>query len=192
MKKILISYCIALSLFRCHNQQNKNTTALKFNNRDISKDTSSITMRLYEYNVNTCLSDLLSAIVKSNAGYYKSNRYFYSVTWNRDKNYRHLNISPDLWDNSREKDYRGVIKFNDGVLLCRGDFESDSIFHKRPNRITIILKQVNSLENSIPISEEPILQGGFYECKGLPIYMEVYAKGDIPAYKMRIRSFRMH
>jgi len=143
-------------------------------------------LKLPEYQVDSCLSELLATVAQSNKQYY-SDKYFYSLTFKEGKKTRYMSITPGMWSEARYVDYGGILKINNITFLFRGDFQQDSIF-KRTNlpQIEVKLRKEKGDSDKGAFFIEPSLQGVYYECKGMPIYMEVYTKGKIPNFEMKV------
>jgi hypothetical protein len=147
----------------------------------------SIHLRLPIYRVNTCIYELLSTVEESNKQYYNADVYFYSVIFKEGKKFRYMNIAPDKWEATSYLDYNGILKINNMLFLFRGDFDRDSLFQRTDlPQEEVKLKNAGSDSEKVPLFE-PSLQGAYYECKGMPIYLEVYTKGKIPNFEMRVR-----
>jgi hypothetical protein len=184
MINTLVGFYLMLLLTGCFNN-NDRLSAIKA--QLLVKDDADLSEKIPEYYVDSCLSKFLISIVKSNTKY-KPSQSFYSLTWKIAKEYRYVNISSQLWESSEDVNYKGVIKLDSGIFLCEGDFKQESIFHKKTSYLMIKRKIKNVSDTSIPIHEEPVIYGIFYECKGLPIYFNVYTKNEIPEYKMNFRN----
>jgi hypothetical protein len=151
-------------------------------------DTIYFNKNLPVYKANACLTNLLMAIVKANKHYYSPNKFFYSLTFNKGKSVKYVNISAEQWDAAKSLDYSGVIKINYATFLCRGDFATDSLFYKdKPGFLRIKLRQINDSTDT-PINIEPSLRGAYQECSGQRISLEIYTQGEIPGYKMTERK----
>jgi hypothetical protein len=188
MVKTIIAFCVIFSLTGCGDQHASGQMSAKENPLSAKKGDPVLNEEVPEYYVDTCLSKFLIAIVKSNAKHYMSGKYFYSLSWKKDKKYRYLNISRQLWESPEKVSYEGAIKLEGGTFLCRGDFRQDPIFHQEKNYLSIKLKVNKDSNTSIPIPEDPVIQGVFDQCEGLPIYAEIYTKEEIPGYKMHFRQ----
>lgn len=158
------------------------------NAQKTSIDSNYFSKKLPEYQASSCLSNLFISIVKSNTRFYNPNKYFYSVTFNKRSNQKYLNVTPVLWRNAKNLDYTGVLKIRNVIFLCRGDFESDSLFKKKTSTtIRIKLQQSKDSTDWDPFTLDPSLDGVFYDCRGLPIHVEVYTEGKIQGYERKVR-----
>jgi hypothetical protein len=148
-------------------------------------DTSNIKLPIFQ--VDACLYNLLKTVSESNIKYYKADEFFYSVIFKEGKEYRYLNIVPEKWADSRYMDYAGIMKFNKVSFLFRGDIEKDSIFKRTAlPGLEVPLKKSTVDPESNVFYQEPSLHGIYHICTGMPIYMEIYTKGEIGDYKMKI------
>jgi len=150
-------------------------------------DTIYLNKKMAEFKVDMCLHGLLDSVVESDKkmANYPSGVYFYLLTFKKGDKLRYMNIKPVPWKNSEFLDYTGVIRVRGSSFLCRGDFESDKIFHKKKaNQVKIRLqKPVNTSDEQV-FFQEPCLQGQFSLCNGMPIYIEVYSKNKINGFDM--------
>lgn len=148
----------------------------------------SINLKLPGYQVDSCLSQLLATVAQSNKQYYSTDQYFYSLTLKEGKRSEYISITPDMWSEARHLDYTGILKISNVTFLFRGDFQHNSIFKRSPLPQTEVkLRQEKSGSDKEAFFIEPSLQGAYYECKGKPIYIEVYTKGKILNFEMKVR-----
>lgn len=142
--------------------------------------------------VDSCLYDLLNEVVNADSSNitYPPVTYFYSLSFSekaKTKGFQYLSVWPQLWNNSEYLDYTGVVKIGKIRFLCRGDFATDSKFHKAKNKKVVVKLRKNkndSFENVF--NREPSLQGEYHDCEGKPIYIEIYVKGKIADFEMDI------
>ncbi|HEY4194810.1 MAG TPA: hypothetical protein VGM63_04700 [Mucilaginibacter sp.] len=158
------------------------------NNNCKGQEYDSSYLKLPEYQVNSCLSELFATVAASNKQYYSIDKYFYSLTFKEGKKTRYLSITPARWADTRFLDYIGILKIENVTFLLRGEFQQDSIFKlSKASMIQVKLRKEKGDPDKDTFFNEPSLQGGFYECKGNPIYIEVYTKGKIPNFQMKMR-----
>lgn len=182
IKNAILSSCLLMLLFvSCSAQK-------KVSMNTYSNDSNYFDKRLPEYQVSPCLFNLLTSIEKSNTKFYSPTKFFYSLTFNKGNNQKYLNVTPEEWSNAKSMDYTGILKIKNVTFLFRGDFENDSLFKRKSlNRIRVKLQQSKDSTDIVPFFTEPSLDGAFYECKGLPIYVEVYTRGKVPGYERKVR-----
>lgn len=146
-------------------------------------------LKLPGYQVDSCLFGLLATVAQSNKQYYNTDVYFYSLTFKEGTKSRYINITPEKWAEARYLDYGGILKIHNTSFLFRGDFEHDLIFkHSSLADATVNLKREKGDLDKGAAFLEPALQGEYYECSGMPIYIEVYTKGKIPGFDMKVRA----
>lgn len=164
------------ALFICHgikcNGQISDTTLLK----------------IPEYHVDPCISKLFVSVVKSNSQYYDVDTFFYSVTFKRANKALYMNISAEKWTAAPYLDYGGIMKLKHYSFLLRGDLDQDSIFTKTNSVPLKILLRKEGADSNSRFFPEPSLQGTYYICKPMPINLEIYTKGSIKNFDMKIRS----
>jgi hypothetical protein len=158
---------------------------LRMSEKKLFEDTSHFDKSLPVCNVKPCVRKLLEAVVVSNKQYYDSNKFFYSLFYKKVKGTRYLRISTDQWNDSQSLDYIGVLKLSDAIFLCKGDIIGDSLFSI--TNLKFVRIKLKSAKDSIKVhfSIEPSLQGGYKECTGKLINLEVYTKGQIRGFDMK-------
>jgi hypothetical protein len=189
MHKVVLLFILSLAgLCNTYREaKNDSICSMPITNKQ-SSDTIYFDKNLPVYKASVCLTNLLVAIVKANKQYYSPNKFFYSLTFNKGKSVKYVNISAEQWHASKSLDYSGVIKINYATFLCRGDFATDSLFYKdKLGFLRIKLRQIND-STDIPINIEPSLRGAYQECSGQRISLEIYTQGEIPGYKMTERQ----
>jgi len=137
---------------------------------------------LQEYRVDSCLYDLLAAITASNAQFYNSATYYYSLEFNAAQNRRSLYIAPEMWNNARTLEYSGFVRVKDVLFLCKGNFKNDSLFHSTGVVKRVTLKLTKNEIGLLKSFNEPSLEGTLKICKGSPIDVSIYTKGKISGY----------
>lgn len=137
---------------------------------------------LEEYRVDSCLYDLLAAIVISNAQFYNSSTHYFSLEFNVTQNRRSLYIAPEMWNNSRTLEYSGFIRAKNVLFLCIGNFKNDSLFHSTGAVICVTLQLAESKIGLLKSFNEPSLEGTLKVCKGSPIDVSIYTKGKMSGY----------
>jgi len=193
MKVIQILNCALIFLnLNCYSQindSNRVSSRNKYHNGGIYFDKN-----LDEYQIDSCLYSLLKAVVNSDRHHsdYKPDSFFHSLNFykkSKSGRYRYLSIYPRLWNNPEYIDYTGIIKLDEMTFLCRGDFETDSLFHYLNfKKERVKLKQPKDNTFNTPFIEDPSFQGLFLNCKGVPIYIEIYIKGKIQEYEMDFQN----
>lgn len=147
---------------------------------------------LKEYYIDSCIVDVFKAIVYADSSHvnYPPASYFYSIYFSKSaktKGYQYLSVAPRLWNNSEYMDYKGIIKIEGMTFLCNGDFETDYKFHRiEGKRIRVKLAKNKNDTIGNHFIREPSLQGVYNDCKGLPIYIEVYVKEKIADFEMEV------
>jgi hypothetical protein len=140
------------------------------------------------YQADDCLLGILKSIDFANKKNYNSDLYYYSLTFKKEKKYRYLVISAEKWEESKSLDFCGVLLVNNASFLLRGDINQDKVFKKTGSIKTgINLKLDKDSASFIPFVIEPVLQGTYFKCKGLPIYIEVYVQDQIPNFEMKLK-----
>jgi hypothetical protein len=147
-----------------------------------------VLLKIPEYNVDPCISKLFVSVVKSNVQHYDAGTFFYSVTFKHAGKALYMNISTEKWTAAPYLDYDGILKFRQFSFLLRGDLDQDSIFKKINSVPLKILLRKEGADSSSRFFPEPSLQGTYYICKPMPINLEIYTKGSIKDFDMKIRS----
>jgi hypothetical protein len=148
-------------------------------------------VNLAEYEVDHCLAKFLAVISASNRQYYDAEKYFYSLTFREAKGYRYMNIRAEKWLEARDTDYVGILKVDSVSFICRGDINKDPIFKKLPLKETKVrLQRDKNDPNDYIYFHEPSLQGVYNECQGMPVYLEIYTKGKIPALERKVHPLK--
>jgi hypothetical protein len=148
-------------------------------------------VNLPEYQVDPCLVKFLAAVSASNRPYYDAGKYFYSLTFREAKGYRYMHIRVEKWLEARDTDYVGILKIDSVSFLCRGDFKKDPIFKVLPlQEVKVRLQRDKKDPDNYIYNNEPSLQGSYNECQGIPIHLEVYTKGRIPALERKIHPLK--
>ncbi|HET7116644.1 MAG TPA: hypothetical protein VFI29_09145 [Hanamia sp.] len=180
IKNVIVLVCFGALLSLSCNGQKQST--------NISTDSSNcFDKKLPEYQISSCISNLLESVVKSNSQFYDQKKYFYSLTLKKGDNQKYLNITPEEWHSATNMDYTGILKVRGVTFLCRGDFDKDSLFKKESSTfVRVKLKQSKDSADMLPFFTEPSLDGVFSDCKGLPIYVEVYTKGKILGFEKKL------
>jgi len=189
IKSIIYFLLIILSI-NCIGQIGKSKSKRKvFKSQS---DSIYLNKNLPVFYVDSCLYDLFEEVVNadSNSIAYPPATYFYSLYFSKKaktKGFQYLSVWPRLWNNSEYMDYIGVIKIGKMTFLCRGDFEADSKFHKVENKKVVVRLRKNKNDSFGNVfNREPSLQGEYHDCKGLPIYIEIYVEGKIADFEMDI------
>lgn len=170
---LIVYYCLALTITSCQGRVSNDQSAKL---ADSLKATNTFT----EYTADPCLSDLLISIVDSNNQFYKSEEFFYSLTFKLNNGNRRITVEARLWDTPGKQKYKGVLKIGGAFFLFSGDIEKDSLFKiKKTSMIKTSLKEESAGNESYPYADEPILKGKFAGCKDKPINIEIYTKGKI-------------
>ena len=148
-------------------------------------------LSLPEYQVDPCLSKFLAGISASNRQYYDADKYFYSLTFREAKGYRYMYIRVEKWLEARDTDYVGILKMDGVSFLCRGDIRKASIFKiSGLQEVKVKLQRDKSDPDNYVYNTEPSLQGYYTECQGIPIQLEVYTKGKIPALERKVHPLK--
>ena len=177
-KIILVFHLLIFQTIGCQGQDN---------------DSTRLDKKLSEYQINPCLSILLTSVADANRKYYNADTFFYALTFKRGKNQKYLSISTDRWHDAKLLDYDGMIKVKNISFLCRGDFKEDSLFKRLDSSaLRVQLQKAKDITDAIPFFIEPSLQGTYFDCQGMPIYIEVYTKGKIPAFEMKVLNSHEH
>jgi hypothetical protein len=156
--------------------------------KGLTRDTGIIKKRLPIYRASSCIEDLLKQVTKANRRYYDPKEYFYSLSFKENGNNRYLVIETGKYKSSRVFDYRGVIKVDKAIFLCRGDIDADTLF--KPNNdafLNVYLTQEKDTSD-FDYGMEPSLRGSYQECNGIKISLEIYTRATLPGYKMKEQS----
>lgn len=145
-------------------------------------------IKLPIYKISPCLFGLLTEVAESNKANYNGDQLFYSVILGEGKKYKYINIKPERWVESRYLDYKGVLEINSMFFLFRGNLD-DTIFKKSSlPTVNVRLRQANDSLDTNSFFVEPSLRGVYHECKGMPIYMEIYTKSKIKNFDMKVHA----
>jgi hypothetical protein len=72
-------------------------------------------------------------------------------------------------------------------FFIRGDFKNSLTFYRIDSSIlSVKLHKVEDNVNELLFALEPSLQGAYLDCHGWPISLEIYTKGKISGYEMKI------
>lgn len=182
MKKLLFACCIVTVVSLSCSGQNAKVKSLNVDTLQKDKYLKNTSLLVYQ---SVCMNMLLASIVESNYQNYPESKYFYSLTFIKVGKNRRINIQPMLWSESKDMDYKGIIKYSNASYLLKGNFESDFIFKRSAGiNIEVSISQKKDTFNNIPFIHEPVLQGFFLDCKGVPVYIEVYTDSRISKFKM--------
>ena len=186
MKKVIICFLI-IGCFNIGCFGQIQILVDKASSSGLKSDSSAITKRLPTLNADACIGRLLKAIVESNKKWYKPSVFFYGLALHNKKKYTYIEIFVDKWKDARDTNYIAGTKVNNAIFLCEGDFNNDFIFRKLM-KDSILIHLTAAKKSSIPpFPNEPSLQGTFKSCNGKLFYIEVYTRGKIVGYKMKIR-----
>lgn len=188
MHRALSLFALLIAVGVCGNYRElKGSGNSILGNKSSNTDTIYFDKSLPVYQARACLSSLLTAVVKANKKYYSPDEFFYSLSFNKGKAVKYLNITAEHWTAAKSLDYSGVIKLNNATFLCRGDFATDSLFYKvKHDFLRVKLRQIND-RTDMPLNIEPSLRGAYQECMGERISLEVYTRGEMPGFKMKER-----
>ncbi len=97
----------------------------------------------------------------------------------------------EKWLAARDTDYVGILKIDSVSFLCRGDFKQDPIFKVLSlQEVKVTLQRDKYDAGNYSYNNEPSLQGSYDECLGIPIHLEVYTKGRIPALERKVHTLK--
>ena len=119
-------------------------------NSQIEQESSNIAdsfhIRLNEYKIDRCLTDILVAVVEADTGHvrFPPNLYCYNLLFSNYINYRDLIITPSRWMESLPRDCTGLIHINDMYFLCCGNFNKDSLFTNTGNTLDLKINHSKS------------------------------------------------
>lgn len=152
----------------------------------VAQKVDSVSLKLPQYRLDSCLSTLCMDVIESNKQYYPREFYFYSLTFKKGTKDDYISLSAARIEDARFFDYAGMSTIDSMSILLRGDFIQDSIFKEihRP-KFEIKLQRIEE-SNKLQFLKEPSLQGLYQECTGRRIYLEVYTKGKIGDYGMKL------
>lgn len=144
-------------------------------------------LKLKTYTAKPCISDLLTAIVKSVKCY--NNKCFYSLSLVKGMNQQFITITTSSYNDADFIDYRGIIKLKNASIMLRGQFDDGILFKETSLPLTKIklVAAPPDTSDSFIIAREPALAGYFSPCFiSLPVYLEVYTRAEIAGYKLVI------
>ncbi len=97
-----------------------------------------------------------------------------------------MDISAEKWTAAPYLDYGGILKLKQFSFLLRGDLDQGAIFKEISSfPLDIFLrKDADSDSRFFP---EPSFQGTYYMCKPIPMNLEIYTKGKISDFDMKVR-----
>jgi len=194
-KKLIIKLVLIVFSINCFGQNRD--TAQKLLLINCHPDSICFEGELNQYKVDTCLYGLFKEIIRADRKVSKliPDFLFYSVTFKLNEEYRYLDISTERWNKSAFLDYTGIIVIDGVSFLCRGDFENDFLFQKvNANKIKVNLRKpkvfgTDSLDlKYVPLIYDKSFYGTYNECKGLPVYMDIFIKGEIKGFKMYLKK----
>ncbi len=168
------------------------------NGQSLKKDTVqgliSAKGKLPVYELDSCIANLFETIVEvdKQSSYYCGIEMFYSLVINRSENHIDLVVWPDRWEKSAYFDYFGVLKIGNATFLCRGDYRSDTIFHKSENepeyitlRRPIKITTLDEFDKAVDVLvHSPSLYGTYIECSDLKIVTSIYIEKKLPGFEI--------
>lgn len=95
-----------------------------------------------EYKVESCLYDILEAIVETDSAQirFPSDIYFYNLSYGNYSNYRDIIIRPTRWYKHLPHDTKGIVNVDGAKFILMGQLDNDSLFKRTNNTIEITVK----------------------------------------------------
>lgn len=114
----------------------------------VGQDTKEGSFKLLfdEYRMDSCLYDILAAIVETDSAQkrFPADIYFYDFLYGNYIHYRDFIIRPKRWYKTLSSDMRGVVVVEGAKFVLVGQIEQDSLFSRTNNQIEI------SVTNPVP------------------------------------------
>jgi hypothetical protein len=134
--------------------------------------------KLQEYTIDSCLRDVLWAIVKTDSASlnYPPKTFFYELDFQSDEGgNKEITIFPSRWLKSAVLDYKGIIRIVGMSFLCKGNLITPPLFSETNSYVDVTLVRPKPYYyDSVDIKIEmfvrkPSLVGKYTFCKSGPI-----------------------
>ncbi len=125
IKKLFFILSFLIAMLACSFGQNENDSGFK--------------LAFDEYKVDSCLYDILAAVVETDSAQvrFPSDVYFYNISYGNYTHYRDVIIRPSRWHKDLPLDTKGIIVVEGAKFVLMGRIENDSLFKKTDNKIEL-------------------------------------------------------